>query len=46
MLFGGYVKELSIHARCTYLAENMGVERMAVRGGCRPLSGLIVKLFI
>ena len=22
------------------------VERMAVRGGCRPLSGLIVKLFI
>ena len=47
ILFPCYVKELSIHVHCVCLAEsiNKWVERMAVRGGWRPLSGLICEIF-
>ena len=46
ILFPCYVKELSIHVHCVCLAEsiNKWVERMAVRGGWRPLSGLICEI--
>ena len=46
ILFPCYVKELSIHVHCVCLAEsiNKRVERMAVRGGWRPLSGLICEI--
>ena len=41
--FARYVKELSIHVHCTWLAESMNkwVKRMALRRGLSPLSGLI-----
>ena len=46
ILFPCYVKELSIHVHCVCLAEsiNKWVERMAVRGVWRPLSGLICEI--
>ena len=46
ILFPCYVKELSIHVHCVCLAEsiNKWVERVAVRGGWRPLSGLICEI--
>ena len=46
ILFPCYVNELSIHVHCVCLAEsiNKWVERMAVRGGWRPLSGLICEI--
>ena len=46
ILFPCYVKELSIHVHCVCLAEsiNKWVERMAMRGGWRPLSGLICEI--
>ena len=46
ILFPCYVKELSVHVHCVCLAEsiNKWVERMAVRGGWRPLSGLICEI--
>ena len=46
ILFPCYVKELSIRVHCVCLAEsiNKWVERMAVRGGWRPLSGLICEI--
>ena len=46
ILFPCYIKELSIHVHCVCLAEsiNKWVERMAVRGGWRPLSGLICEI--
>ena len=46
ILFPCYVKELSIHVHCVCLAEsiNKWVERMAVMGGWRPLSGLICEI--
>ena len=46
ILFPCYIKELSIHVHCVCPAEsiNKWVERMAVRGGWRPLSGLICEI--
>ena len=46
VLFPCYVKELSIRVHCVCLAEsiNKWVERMAVRGGWRPSSGLICEI--
>ena len=46
IVFPCYVKELSIHVHCVCLAEsiNKWVERMTVRGGWRPLSGLICEI--
>ena len=46
ILFPCYVNKQSIHVHCVCLAEsiNKWVERMAVRGGWRPLSGLICEI--
>ena len=46
ILFPCYVKELSIHVNRVCLAESITkwVKRMAVRGGWRPLSGLICEI--
>ena len=48
ILFARYVKELSIHVYCMWLAEsiNRWMERVAVSGGLSPLPGLIWEIVI
>ena len=48
ILFARYVKELSIHVQCIWLAEsiNRWMERVAVSGGLSPLPGLIWEIVI